>query len=74
MIKGTHMIKFKDVISYKMQENSDIFLFCLDKIKIYKVDAKYLETVRALSEGCCEECIDSNLIDFFLSNDLVISN
>ena len=38
------------------------------------VDAKYLETVRALSEGCCEECIDSNLIDFFLSNDLVISN
>jgi hypothetical protein len=74
MIKGTHMIKFKDVISYQMQENSDIFLFCLEKIKIYKVDAKYFETVRALSEGCCEECIDSNLIDFFLSNDLVISN
>ena len=67
-----HMVKFKDVLYYQMQDNSDIFLFCLDRIKIYKVDGGYFETIKALSIGCSEEYIAPEMMYFFLSNDFVI--
>lgn len=67
-----HMVKFKEVLYYQMQDDSDIFLFCLDRIKIYKVDAEYFKTIKELSIGCSEEYIEPEMIDFFLSNDLVV--
>lgn len=65
------MVKFKDVLYYQMQDNSDIFLFCMDRRKICRVDAKYLKTIKALSIGCNEESIENELIKYFLSNNMV---
>lgn len=56
-----------------MQDNSDIFLFCLNRIKIYKVDSVYFETIKALSIGCSAEYIDPEMMYFFLLNDLVVT-
>ncbi len=67
------MVKFKDVLYYQMQDNSDIFLFCLNRIKIYKVDSVYFETIKALSIGCSAEYIDPEMMNFFLLNDLVVT-
>ena len=51
MVGKGYMVIVKAVLYYKVKDDSDIFLFCLDRKKIYKVDAIYFETIKALSIG-----------------------
>ena len=66
------MVKLKDVIYYHLHDNADIYLFCMDRIKVYKVDVNYLDKIQALSAGCNENCIDCELMQFLLTNNMII--